>query len=43
MIQALAAEKVYTTLRIGTLRISPHLFSTEDDITRLFQVLDRLR
>ncbi len=43
VIQALAAEKVYTTLRIGTLRISPHLFSTQDDVARLFQVLDRLK
>ncbi len=40
--QALAAEKVHASLRVGTLRISPHLFSTDDDVARLFQVLDRL-
>ncbi len=43
LIQALAAERIYTSLRVGALRISPHLFSTEDDVARLFQVLDRLR
>ncbi len=43
LIRALAAERIYTSLRAGTLRISPHLFSTQDDVARLFQVLDRLR
>ena len=43
LLQALAAERIYTTLRVDTLRISPHLFSTQDDIARLFQVLDRMR
>ncbi len=43
LIQALAAERIYTSLRAGALRISPHLFTTQDDVTRLFQVLDRLR
>jgi selenocysteine lyase/cysteine desulfurase len=43
LIQALAAERIYTTLRVSTLRIGPHLFSTQDDVARLFQVLDRLR
>jgi selenocysteine lyase/cysteine desulfurase len=42
LIQVLAAERIYTTLRVDTLRISPHLFSTQDDVSRLFQVLDRL-
>jgi selenocysteine lyase/cysteine desulfurase len=41
--QALAAERVYVSLRSGTLRISPHLFNTHDDMARLFRVLDRLR
>jgi selenocysteine lyase/cysteine desulfurase len=41
LIQALAAERIYTSLRVSTLRISPHLFSTQDDVARLFQVLDR--
>jgi len=40
--QALAAENVHASLRVGTLRISPHLFSTDDDVARLFQALDRL-
>ena len=43
LIQALAAERIYTSLRVDTLRIGPHLFSTEDDVSRLFQVLDRIR
>jgi selenocysteine lyase/cysteine desulfurase len=42
LLQALAAERIYTTLRVDTLRISPHLFSAQDDVSRLFQVLDRL-
>ncbi len=41
--QALAAEGVYVSLRSGTLRVSPHLFNTTDDVARLFRVLDRLR
>ena len=41
LLKALAAERIYATLRVNTLRISPHLFSTQDDIARLFQVLDR--
>jgi selenocysteine lyase/cysteine desulfurase len=43
LLKALAAERIYATLRVNTLRISPHLFSTQDDIARLFQVLDRPR
>ncbi len=43
LVQALAAERVYVSLRSGTLRISPHLFNTADDVDRLFRVLDRLR
>ncbi|MCH8924723.1 MAG: aminotransferase class V-fold PLP-dependent enzyme [Proteobacteria bacterium] len=43
LVQALAAERVYVSLRAGTLRISPHLFNTADDVDRLFRVLDRLR
>jgi len=42
LLQALAAENVHASLRVGTLRISPHLFSTDDDVARLFQALDRL-
>ncbi len=41
LIETLAAENIYASLRVGTLRISPHLFSTQDDLARLFQVLDR--
>ena len=43
LVQALAAEGVYVSLRAGALRISPHLFNTADDVDRLFRVLDRLR
>ena len=41
LIETLAAENIFASLRVGTLRISPHLFSTQDDLARLFQVLDR--
>jgi selenocysteine lyase/cysteine desulfurase len=40
--QSLAAERVYASLRVNTLRISPHLFATEDDVAQLFRALDRL-
>lgn len=43
LLQGLAAAGVYASLRVGTLRISPHLFGSEDDVARLFQALDRLR
>ncbi len=43
LLQALAAERIYTSLRVATLRIAPHLFSTQADVARLFQVLDRHR
>ncbi len=43
LIEALAAEHIYASLRVDTLRISPHLFSTQDEVARLFQVLDRLQ
>jgi selenocysteine lyase/cysteine desulfurase len=43
LLEALAAERIYTSLRVSTLRIGPHLFSTQDDVARLFQVLDSLR
>ena len=39
---ALAAERVYISIRSGTLRVSPHLFNTADDVDRLFEALDRL-
>ena len=42
LIRSLAAERVYVSLRSGTLRVSPHLFNTAADVDRLFEVLDRL-
>ncbi len=39
---ALAAERVYISIRSGTLRVSPHLFNSVDDVDRLFEALDRL-
>jgi selenocysteine lyase/cysteine desulfurase len=41
--QTLASENVYASLRVNTLRISPHLFATQDDVARLFRALDRAR
>ena len=43
LLEALEAEHIHVSLRVDTLRLGPHLFTTQDDVTRLFQVLDRLR
>ncbi len=41
-IAALEAESIYVTRRGPGIRFAPHLFSTEADIERVFQVLDNL-
>ena len=35
----LAKEKVYVSVRGNSVRVSPHLYNTEEDIDRLFKVL----
>jgi len=37
----LAAQGTYLSLRDGRIRISPYLYNTEDQVDRLFAVLDR--
>lgn len=36
-----AADGVHFSLRSDAIRVSPHLFATEDDITRFFEALSR--
>lgn len=38
---ALAGAKVFVSLRGDSIRVSPHLYNTEDDLDRLLAVLDR--
>lgn len=38
--QRLAARNVYASVRGRMLRITPHLWNTDDDVARLFQALD---
>ena len=37
----LAAERVFVSVRAGSVRVSPHLYNTPSDAERLFAVLDR--
>ncbi len=39
---SLAAEQVYVSIRGTSIRVTPHLYNTDDDIERLFAVLARL-
>ncbi|MDP8951479.1 MAG: aminotransferase class V-fold PLP-dependent enzyme [Actinomycetota bacterium] len=38
----LGQEKVYVSVRGRSLRVSPHLYNTESDVERLFEVLKRV-
>ena len=38
----LAAENVFVSVRGDSVRVSPHLYNTVEDVTRLFKVLSRL-
>jgi selenocysteine lyase/cysteine desulfurase len=38
----LAKEKVFVSVRGESVRVSPHLYNTEKDVERLFEVLDRV-
>jgi selenocysteine lyase/cysteine desulfurase len=40
--QLLAQENIYVSVRGASVRISPHLFSTEEDVDRLFKVLEQV-
>lgn len=39
----LAAEKVFVSIRGDSIRVSPHLYTTDDDVERLFDVLEKNR
>ena len=38
----LSGEKVFVSVRGESVRVSPHLYNTEKDVERLFEVLDRV-
>ena len=38
----LSEEKVFVSVRGESVRVSPHLYNTEKDVERLFEVLDRV-
>ena len=38
---ALREARIYTSLREGAIRISPHLYNTDADMSRLRDVLER--
>lgn len=38
---ACAREKVAVSARLGGIRVAPHFYNTEQDVDRLFEVLDR--
>ena len=39
---ALAAENIHVSVRGTSLRVTPHLYNTDEDVDRLFAVLERL-
>jgi selenocysteine lyase/cysteine desulfurase len=41
LIESLAAERVFVSLRGTSLRITPHIYNSEDDIERLLEVLQK--
>ena len=40
--ERLAEEKVFVSVRGGSVRVSPHLYNTEEDVERLFSVLAKM-
>ena len=38
---ALAAENVHVSVRGSSMRVTPHLYNTDDDVNRLLAVLER--
>ena len=38
----LAAERVYVSVRGDSMRVTPHLYNTDEDVDRLFDVLARV-
>jgi selenocysteine lyase/cysteine desulfurase len=42
LIETLASEKIFVSIRGESIRIAPHLYTGDADIDRLFKVLFRL-
>jgi selenocysteine lyase/cysteine desulfurase len=42
LIEKLAAEQIYVALRLGRMRISPHVYNDESDIDRFVTAFHRL-
>jgi selenocysteine lyase/cysteine desulfurase len=38
----LATEGVFVSVRGESMRVSPHLYNTEEDVERLFEVIGRV-
>ena len=43
LLDALAREKVFLSVRGSSLRITPHLYNTDADVDRLFAALERVQ
>ncbi len=41
LLEVLAREKIYVSVRGSAMRITPHLYNTDDDVDRLFDALKR--
>ncbi len=39
--QKLAGEKIFVSVRGQSMRVTPHLYNTDEDIDRLFAALER--
>ena len=42
LLAALAAERVHVSVRGASMRVTPHLYNTEEDVDRLFAALERV-
>jgi selenocysteine lyase/cysteine desulfurase len=38
----LTAHNVFVSVRGESVRVSPHLYNTEEDVDRLFEILERV-
>ena len=42
LLSALAAERVHVSVRGASMRVTPHLYNTDEDVDRLFAALERV-
>ena len=42
LLDSLAAERVHVSVRGASMRVTPHLYNTEEDVDRLFAALERV-